>query len=101
VELIRAKASEHRWRMVALEIMSNQLELVVKAQLSGSLPRVAIQFRGFTSLYPRAGFLHLRSCLPALWPRSYFAAVGALFAESVRRHTSAQDERPWRKERVR
>lgn len=102
MELIRAKANEHRLRLVAVEIMPNQARLLVKAHLSGSLSRVAANFRGFISRCMRAGILHLRSCLPILWSRLYFAAaVGALPAESARRHTSAHDERPWRKELVR
>jgi putative transposase len=101
-ELIRAKARKRGWRIVALEIMPEHVRLSVKAHRSASLSRVASQFEGFTSRRSRAGFPRLRSGLPALWSRSYLAAsVGAVSAKTVRRYACTQDERPWRKERVR
>ena len=75
-ELIRARASGHGWRMVALEIMPDHVHLFVKAHRSGSPSRIASQFKGFTSRWLRAGFPHLRSRLPALWSRSYCRGDG-------------------------
>jgi putative transposase len=96
-ELIRAKASDHSWR-----IMPDSLLLFVKAHQSGSPFRIANQFKGLTSRRLRAGFPYLRSRLPALWSRSYCeATVGAVSAEAVCRCTGTQDGRPWRKERAR
>jgi REP-associated tyrosine transposase len=101
-ELIRAKASEHSWRIVALEIMPEHVCLLVKAHPSGSPSRTANQFKGFTSQQLRAEFPHLRFRLPTLWSRPYFAAmVGAVSAETVRRYGGTQNERPWREGRPR
>jgi REP-associated tyrosine transposase len=97
-ELIRAKASEHSWRMVALEIMPDHVRLFVKAHLSDSPSRIVNQFKGSTSRRLRAEFPHL----PALWSRSSSAAtVGAVSAETVRRHGGTQNEGPWQEERAR
>jgi putative transposase len=101
-ELIRAKASEHGWPVVALEIMPDQVHLFVTAHRSGSPSRVASQFKAFTSRCLRAEFPHLRPRLPACWSRSYFAAAaGAVPAQTVRRYTGTRNVRPWRKERAR
>jgi putative transposase len=99
-ELIRAKAAERGWRIVALEIMPDHVHLFVKAHRSDCPFRVASQFKAFISRRLRAEFPHLRPRLPALWSRSYFAATaGAVCAETVRRYIGTQNERPWRKER--
>ena len=63
---------------------------------------MANQFRGYTSHVLRAEFPHLRSELPTLWSKPYFAAgVGAVSAATVQRYIGPQYERPWRKERSR
>ena len=98
--LIRSKAAEHGWRIVALEIMPDHVHLFVKAHPSDSPSRIANQFKGFTSHQLRREFPHLRSRLPTLWSRSYFAAtVGTVSAATVQRYIDTQYERPWRKER--
>jgi putative transposase len=97
-ELIRAKASEHSWRIVALEIIPDHVRLFVKAHPSDSPSRIVNQFKGSTSRRLRAEFPHL----PTLWSWSYSAAtVGAVSAETVRRHGGMQNERLWREERAR
>jgi putative transposase len=95
-ELIRAQASEHSWRMVAVEIMPYHERLFVRAHPSGSPSRIANQFKGLSSRRLRAEFPRP----PTLWVRSYSAAtVGA--AETVRRYSGMQNERPWQEERAR
>jgi putative transposase len=98
-ELVDAKASEHDWRMVALEIRPDRVPLFVKAHRCDSPFRIVRQFKGFTSRQLRTGFPHLRTRLPTLWCRSYLsAAAGAVPAQTVRRYNGAQDGRPWQKE---
>ncbi len=100
--LLRAKAAEHSWRIVALEIMPDHVHLFVKAHPSDSPSRIANQFKGCTSRILRREFPHLRSRLPTLWSRSYFAAtVGGVSAATVQRYIDTQYERPWRKEKTR
>ena len=99
-ELIRAKAGEHGWRIVALEVMPDYVHLSVKTHPADSPSYVANQLKGFTSGVLRQEFPHLRSRLPTLWSRSYFVAtVGAVSAATVRKYIDTQYERPWRKER--
>jgi putative transposase len=100
--LIREKAAEHAWLIVALEIMPDHVHLFVKAHPKHSPSYIANQFKGFTSHVLRAEFPHLRSRLPTLWSKSYFAAtVGAVSAATVQRYIDTQYERPWRKEKTR
>ena len=75
-ELIDAKAAEHGWRIVACEIMPDHVHLFVKTTPKDSPAFVASQFKGSTSRALRQEFPHLRSRLPTLWSRSYFAAIG-------------------------
>ena len=98
-ELIRARAAEHGWRIIALEVMPDHVHVFVKAHPGHSPSYIANQLKGFTSHTLRAEFPHLRSRLPTLWSKSYFAAtVGAVSAATVRRYIDTQYERPWRKQ---
>jgi putative transposase len=102
VVLVWAKASGHSWLVVARGIVPGHVHLFVKAHRCDSSSRAASQCKGLTSRRLRAGFPHLRTRLPALWCRSYLAATaGAVPAQTVCRYTGAQNERPWRKGRVR
>jgi putative transposase len=101
-ELIRAKCAEHDWQVIALEVMPDHVHLFVKAHPADSPAHVANQLKGYTSRVLRCEFASLKSRLPTLWSRSYFAAtVGAVSAAAVRRYIDTQYERPWRKERPR
>ncbi len=46
--LIREKAAEHGWRIVALEVMPDHVHLFVKTRPEDSPSFVANQFKGFT-----------------------------------------------------
>lgn len=97
-ELIRAKADEKGWEIVALEVMPDHVHLFVKHDPKASASYVANQFKGFTSRVLREEFPHLKSRMPTLWSSSYFAAsVGAVSAETVRKYIDTQWERPWTK----
>jgi putative transposase len=99
-ELIRAKADERGWEIVALEVMPDHVHLFVKHDAKSSASYVANQFKGFTSRVLRTEFPHLKSQLPTLWSSSYFAAsVGAVSADTVQRYIETQWERPWKKEK--
>ena len=101
-ELIDAKAAERGWRIVACEIMPGHVHLFARTTPKDSPAFVANQFKGSASRALRQEFPHLRSRLPTLWSRSYFAAsAGAVPAATVQRYIDTQYERPWRKENAR
>jgi putative transposase len=100
--LLKDKAAEHGWRILALEVLPDHVHLFVQAHPQHSPSYIANRFKGFTSRVLRAEFPHLRSRLPTLWSKSYFAATaGAVSAAAVRRYIDTQYERPWRKEKTR
>jgi putative transposase len=93
-EFIRAKADEHGWKIMALEVMPDHVHLFVKPYPKNSPSYVANQLSGFTSHHLRAESPHLCSRLPTLWSRSYFVAtVGAASAETVQRYIQTRYER--------
>lgn len=93
-ELIREKADERGWEIVACEVMPDHVHLFVKHDPKSSASYVANQFKGYTSWVLRSEFPHLRSRLPTLWSSSYFAAtVGAVSANTVQRYIDTQWER--------
>lgn len=97
-ELIRRKADEKAWEIIALEVMPDHVHLFVKAHPKDSPSHIANQLKGFTSRVLRAEFSHLRSRLPTLWSSSFFvASVGAVSADTVQRYIDTQWERPWTK----
>jgi putative transposase len=69
--------------MMALAITPDHVNLFVKAHPFSCPSWIASQFKGFTTWRPQVAFAHLRSSLPALWSRSYLAAVGAVSAQTV------------------
>lgn len=98
-ELIRSRCAEHGWPVIALEVMPDHVDLFVKAHPKHSPSYIANQVKGLTSRVLREEFPHLRSRLPTLWSRSYFAGtVGTVSAATVQRYIDTQYERPWRKE---
>jgi len=93
-ELIRQRAAEHDWQIIALEVVPDQVHLFVKPHPKDSLSFVANQFKGMTSRVLRVEFLHLKSRLVTLWSRSFFVAtVGAVSAVMVQRYIDTQYER--------
>ncbi|WP_434091058.1 IS200/IS605 family transposase [Streptomyces flaveus] len=97
-ELIRQKADERGWEIVALEVMPDHVHLFVRHDAKSSASYVANQFKGFTSRVLRTEFPHLKSQLPTLWSSSYFAAsVGAVSTQTVQKYIDTQWERPWQK----
>ena len=98
-ELIRGRCAEHDWPVIALEVMPDYVHVFVKAHPGLSPSYIANQLKGLTSRVLREEFPRLRSRLPTLWSRSYFAATaGAVSAAAVQRYIDTQYERPWRKE---
>ncbi len=97
-ELIRQKADERGWEIIALEVMPDHVHLSVKHDPKSSASYVANQFKGFTSRVLREEFPHLKSRMPTLWSSSYFAAsAGAVPAATVEKYINTQWERPGKK----
>lgn len=93
--LLGEKTAERGWTVKALEVMPDHVHLFVRTGPDASAALVAHQLKGFTSRVLRGEFPHLRSRLPTLWSKSYFAAsVGRVSEATIRRYIDEQTTRP-------
>jgi putative transposase len=90
-ELLAQKAFELQATILALDVMPDHVHLFVETDPRWSISQLTRQFKGFTSHVLREEFPHLRSRLPTLWSRSYFAgSCGAVTEATVRRYIEQQ-----------
>jgi putative transposase len=90
-ELLAEKAAELQTTIVALEVMPDHVHLFIETDPRWSISQLTRQFKGFTSHVLRNEFPSLRSRLPTLWSRSYFAgSCGAVTEATVRRYIEEQ-----------
>lgn len=90
-ELLADVASEHGMAVHALEVMPDHVHLFVESDPTLCVAEIVNRFKGRSSRVLREEFPALRSRLPTLWSRSYFAAsVGAVSEATIRRYIEAQ-----------
>ena len=87
-------AAEHGMRLHAVEVMPDHVHLFVASDPTLCVAEIVNRFKGRTSRVLRQEFRSLRSRLPTLWSRSYFAAtVGAVSENTIRGYSEAQKGR--------
>lgn len=90
-ELLLQKAEELKMTIEALEIMPDHVHIFVSADPVLCVAEIVNRLKGFTSSVLRKEFGVLRSKLPTLWSRSYYAAtIGHISEETVRRYIEDQ-----------
>jgi putative transposase len=90
-ELILEIAAKHGFTVHEMEVMPDHVHLFVEADPTQSVAEIVNRFKGATSRFLRKEFPPLRSRLPTLWSRSYFAAsVGAVSEAAVKRYIENQ-----------
>ena len=90
-ELLAEVATEHGMTIHATEVMPDHVHLFVESDPTLCVAEIVNRFKGRTSRLLRQEFPALRSRLPTLWSRSYFAAtVGAVSESTIRRYIEAQ-----------
>ncbi len=90
-QLIGEVAEHYGFVVHELEVMPDHVHIFVECDPTRSVAEVVNRFKGATSRFLREEFPHLRSRLPTLWSRSYFAAsVGAVSEAAVRRYIEDQ-----------
>ena len=93
-ELFTAIAAEHGIVVRAMEVMPDHLHLFVEADPTLCVAEIVNRFKGRTSRVLRGEFPSLRSRLPTLWSRSYFAATtGHVSEATIRAYIEAQKGR--------
>lgn len=89
--LLIEKAAELNITVHALEIMPGHVHLFVEADPTRCVAEIVNRLKGFTSRVLRQEFRTLRSRLPCLWSRSYYAATeGGLNKRTVTAFVNSQ-----------
>jgi len=89
--LLSEVATEHGMVIHATEVMPDHVHLFVEAEPTLCIAEIVNRFKGRTSRMLSMEFPSLRSRLPTLWSRSYFAAsIGAVSEATIRRYIEAQ-----------
>lgn len=92
-ELLREKAAELEMIVHALEIMPDHVHLFVEADPRWCVAEIVNRLKGTTSRTLRQEFPALRSRLPTLWSRSYYAGtVGHVSEKTVREYIANQKD---------
>lgn len=89
-EVIFEVVTEHRWKLIAQEVMPDHVHILVNLKPQDSASLVANRIKGRASKYLRSEFPHLCK-LPCLWTPSYFVStVGNASTETVQRYIEEQ-----------
>ena len=90
-EIIAEVAVEAEMIVHAVEVMPDRVHLFVEADPTLAVAEIVNRFKGRSSRLMRQEFPALRSRLPTLWSRSYYAgSVGHVSAKTVEAYIAAQ-----------
>ena len=85
--LIKEIALDNNWEIIEQEVMPDHVHLFVKAGSKDSVHRIISQFKGRTSFNLRKIFPELKSRMPCLWTRSYYAdSIGNASSETIKKY---------------
>ncbi len=89
--LIRQKCQEQGWQVLELAVQPDHVHLFVRVFPTASAADVVRECKGFTAHELRATYPTLKTALPSLWTRSYFASTaGNVSQETIQRYIAAQ-----------
>lgn len=75
----------------ALDVMPDHVHLFIESDPTRCVAEIVNRMKGSTSRVLRQEFPSLRSRLPALWSRSYFAGtIGNVSAATIERYIAEQ-----------
>jgi putative transposase len=90
-ELLHEKAGALDMTIHTLEVMPDHVHLFLEADPTLCVTEIVNRLKGFTSHQLREEFPFLRSRLPTLWSRSYYAgSVGSVSEAVVRKYIENQ-----------
>jgi len=93
-QLLQETAVEHEWEIEALEIMPDHVHLFLAFDPRYALAEIVNRLKGVTSRVLRSQFREIRSRIPTLWSRSYYAGTAGRVSEAtVRRYIESQKGR--------
>jgi putative transposase len=89
--LLAEKSAELRLTIHALEVMPDHVYMFIDGDPTRCVAEIVNRLKGYTSHVLRDEFPSLRSRLPTLWSRSYYAgSVGHVSAATVERYIAEQ-----------
>ncbi len=90
-QLLTEKAAELEMSVLTMEVMPDHVHLFVESDPRWAVAEIVNRLKGYTSRILRSEFRPLRSRLPTLWSRSYYAGtVGHVSEATVRRYIESQ-----------
>ncbi len=94
LELLYEKAKELKAEIIEINIQPDHVHLFIKTKPIHAPQFVVGQLKGYTSRILRKEFSTLRSRIPTLWTRSYYAdSVGKLNEHTIKKHIMEQDKK--------
>jgi len=92
--ILAAKASDLDVTLHAVEVLPDHVHLVVESDPTLAVQFVVNQFKGSSARILRDTFPSLRTRLPNMWSRSYYAGtVGVVSEATIRRYIELQKGR--------
>ena len=89
--LILEKTKELNYKIEAMETMEDHVHVFIQASSKDSVHRIVSQLKGYTSFKLRELFPELKSRLPCLWTRSYYAGtIGHVSEQIVKKYIENQ-----------
>jgi len=89
--MLQQKADQLQMTIHRLEVMPDHVHLFVESDPTLCVAEIVNRLKGFTSHTLREEFPFLRSRLPTLWSRSYYAgSVGSVSEAVVRKYIESQ-----------
>ena len=89
--LLQQKTKQLDMQIHALEILPDHVHWFVESDPTRCVAEIVNRLQGFTSHTLRAELASLRSRLPTLWSRSYYAAtVGSVSQTVIRKYIEGQ-----------
>ncbi|MBV8269574.1 MAG: IS200/IS605 family transposase [Planctomycetaceae bacterium] len=89
--LLAEKSAELGMAIQSMEVMPDHVHLFVESDPTRCVAEIVNRLKGYTSHTLREEFPSLRSRLPTLWSRSYYAgSVGHVSSATVERYIAEQ-----------
>ena len=82
-EVLEDVRAEHGWTIHALEVMPDHVHLFIESDPIYSVAEIVNRLKGASSRILRSEFPALRSRLPTLWSRSYYAGTVGAVSDAV------------------
>lgn len=93
-ELLYSKADQLGIQIEAIEIMPDYVYVFITGTPMVAIQHIVNQLKGYSSRIMRSEFKELRTRLPTLWSRSYYAGtVGHVSEDTIRKYIADQKGR--------